>query len=201
MQIDSEVSFRLQSNNNASVDNTEAGEKDDTEDEFPTETEEGECSTMSDLTGKENKEKQSLDEVEITGMQFQPNKERDLIVDTEPEEEAGLSEYQARTPEKRAITSGDAQEYIDKKIETSLTKVQDYFERKFKDLSRVKELEKQLEENQRQLKELKAKGNLGMLESGEDSQSEITVYKNAVERKRDSSSSEDMDTSDEFFNV
>ena len=65
------------------------------------------------------------------------------------------------------------------------------------------ELEKKLADNQRHLEELKARCIQNKSKGIEiDANSEITVYRNAVEKKRDSSSSEDLDlidTSDEFL--
>ena len=87
---------------------------------------------------------------------------------------------------------------IEEKIDSSIDKVKNYFEGKFNDLTKVMELEKQLAENKKHLEQLKAKGKAM---EDDDTFSELTVYKNAVEKdnKRGSSSSEDglINTSDE----
>ena len=102
-----------------------------------------------------------------------------------------------------------------REIDEKLSQMQSYFERKFDDMSKVMELERQLAENQRKLLELKARGNnqgrvAGQNSSGsvdiardDDSQSELTIYKDAIEKKRGSASSEDdlIDTSDELLDV
>ena len=91
---------------------------------------------------------------------------------------------------------------IDDKIRSSMSQVQNYFEKKFEDISKVFELQKQLEENKKQLEVLKAKGmtcELGIrVDAGEnDSHSEVTIYRNVIEQKRDSSSSDEVDFIDE----
>ena len=86
---------------------------------------------------------------------------------------------------------------IEDKIDSSMSKVKDYFEGKFNDLTRVMELEKQLTENKKHLEQLRTIGKNVSVE--EDTCSELTIYKNAVERTRGSTSSEDdaIDTSGE----
>ena len=86
---------------------------------------------------------------------------------------------------------------IEDKINSSMSKVKDYFEGKFNDLTRVMKLEKQLAENKKHLEQLKTKGKNVSIE--EDTCSELTIYKNAVEQTRGSTSSEDdaIDTSGE----
>ena len=89
-------------------------------------------------------------------------------------------------------------ELIDQWINSSLEQFQTYVDQKLDNVARVAELERLLADNKRQLQELKVKG----IDEG-DSQSELTIYKNAVEKKRESSSSEEgeglIDTSDEYF--
>ena len=68
-----------------------------------------------------------------------------------------------------------ASKLIEEKIDSSMSKVKDYFEGKFNDLSRVMELEKQLAENKRHLEELKSKGKTSR---EDDTCSELTLYKN-----------------------
>ena len=109
-------------------------------------------------------------------------------------------------PDREEVSAEDVSSVIDKKIDESMSKVQHYFERKFGELSRVHELEKQLEENKRHLEQLKARGNVDSCEVGEvdiDNQSELTVYRNAVEKKRASSSSEEggINSSDDQIEV
>ena len=185
-----EVSFNLQANNNATIVDTEGAETE--EDGVNSENEEGECSTLSEQSGRKVSNEVAWDSDARKSIQNSQSKGLNPIVDGEPNEEPGTS---------GEVTSQDRleQDYIDQRIETSLTKVQDYFERKFEDLSRVRDLEKQLEENQRQLRELKAKGSTNVFWGVEDETalSEVTVYRNAVEMKRGSSSSEDFDTSEE----
>ena len=76
-----------------------------------------------------------------------------------------------------------------------MVKVQDYFDKKFQDMSRIMDLEKQLAENCKHLEELKVKGRY--LQIDDETQSELTVYRNAVQKKREGSSSseEDINTS------
>ena len=94
-------------------------------------------------------------------------------------------------------------QHIDNKIKTFFNSFQSYFDQKFQDMSKVMELEKKLADNQRHLEELKARGIRNKSKGIEIvANSEITVYRNAVEKKRDSSSSEDLDlidTSDEYL--
>ena len=83
----------------------------------------------------------------------------------------------------RASTS----KLIDGRIDSSMSKMRDFFEEKFANISKVMQLEKQLAENKRKLETLKSKGKASLMD---DSQSELTIYQNAVE-KRGSSCSED----------
>ena len=89
--------------------------------------------------------------------------------------------------------------YVDDRINT----MQQYFDKRFDSLAKVMELERQLEENRKQLSTLREKGRWMNQDRSvdQDLQSELTVYKNAVEKKRGSSSSEDdiIDTSDEII--
>ena len=82
-----------------------------------------------------------------------------------------------------------AEKLIDDKIRQSMTQIQDFFEQKFANMTKVMELKKQLAENQKKLQVLKETGKL--TELLEDNSSEITIYQNAVEKKWGSSSSED----------
>ena len=100
----------------------------------------------------------------------------------------------------------DMEKVIEDKIEASMSKVQGFFEQRFKDMSKILDLEKQLAENKRNLEELKAKGKKSMsgdLKLGDDAQSELTIYQNAVQRRREGSSSSEEDggiiSSDEQF--
>ena len=91
---------------------------------------------------------------------------------------------------------------IDKRIDDSISKVKSYFEQKFENLSRVAQLEKELAENRKQLELLKLKGKvLNPSDFGGETQSKITIYHNAVQKQRGSTSSEDdlIDTSDEML--
>ena len=96
----------------------------------------------------------------------------------------------------------------------AVTQLKLYVDRKFEALSRMVDLERQLSEKNRELDLLKAKGKESSLDNhrmvdGENntemSRSEVTIYKNAVEKeksKRGSSSSEDaIDTSNELMEV
>ena len=100
----------------------------------------------------------------------------------------------------------DMEKVIEDKIEASMSKVQGFFEQRFKDMSKILDLEKQLAENKRNLEELKAKGKKSMsgeLKLGDDAQSELTIYQNVVQRGREGSSSSEEDggiiSSDEQF--
>ena len=115
----------------------------------------------------------------------------------------------SRTPINRSdseVGGGPTQlNIIDQRISTSLNKFQTYFEKKFDDMSRVMEQERQLAENQGHLQQLKIWGIPEAINNtvDMDQQSELTVYKKAIEKQRDSSSSEDLDlidTSDETLN-
>ena len=89
----------------------------------------------------------------------------------------------------------NVEQVIEEKVDQSMSRVQDYLDKKFGDMMKILELERKLEENKRHLEQLKAKGRcqpcpkLGGYQFEDDSQSESTVYKNAVQRKRDGSSS------------
>ena len=156
------------------------------------------AATLMQNPGQNNKSDKAIDRTA-------PVLNTALIADDEEESEevedsqAGTSGLNADVATASAEGTQHAQMYIDQKIESSLTKVQSFFEKKFEDLARVRELEKQLEENQRQLSELKAKGNPEGLIREEDIQSEITIYCNVVQKQQGSSSSEDFDTSDELM--
>ena len=105
-------------------------------------------------------------------------------------------------------------ELLQDSVNASLSNFQEYMEQKFAGLAKVMNLEKQLAENKKRLEELKEKGtasdesgNLQMVDEhkngSEDNRSELTIYQNAVEREKcTSSSSEEVqgDTSDEFIN-
>ena len=93
---------------------------------------------------------------------------------------------------------------IEELVADLINKFQVYFEKKWVDRARVAELEKQLEENKKKLEQLKAKGKqcTETYDNNSDCHSEITMYRNVVEKEKDksriSSSSEEMtDTSDE----
>ena len=84
-------------------------------------------------------------------------------------------------------STGAANQMIDDKIELSVSKLQQYFDKKFENLTKVMQLEKQLAENKEKLEQLKAKGirhgnvvNEGSLNDG---QSEVMIYWNAVTKK------------------
>ena len=81
--------------------------------------------------------------------------------------------------------------------------VQDYFKQKFANFTRVYELEKQLADNRKHLDALKARGRDEKDLDGNDQEFEITIYRDAVQMKRNSSSSEDndIDTSDELLEM
>ena len=155
--VDSDIQFNLQTNNNASMLNTNNVITD--------ETEEGECSQESGET-----------------------------VHPAPKQVAGESCEES-------VTEQLIQKRVQQLVQESIGHLQNYFEQKFEDMSRVAELEKQLEESKRHLERLKAKGidrtdkEEGLM--GQDQHSEITIYRNAIEKKRGSSSSEDdyIDTS------
>ena len=102
-------------------------------------------------------------------------------------------------PGPKAVVDSEAEKLIDQKINKSFDKVQTFSEQKFTDLTKILELQNQLAENHRQLEVLKARGKQSS--SDQDNSSKITIYHNAVEKKWDSSSSEDnyMDTSAEQF--
>ena len=104
-------------------------------------------------------------------------------------------------------------EMLQDSMNASLTNFQEYMDQKLAGFAKVMNLEKQLAENKKRLEDLKEKGmtsnesgnSLTINEhrnGGEDNRSEMTIYQNAVEReKRTSSSSEEAqgDTSDEFI--
>ena len=75
-----------------------------------------------------------------------------------------------------------------------------YVDQKFNALTKMVELERELSEKNRELDLLKAKGSGRHCNETNNSQSELTIYRNAVEKsKRGSSSSEDfIDTSNEI---
>ena len=118
---------------------------------------------------------------------------------------AGVDDGQdkAKNTKGQVTLDQSAKRLIEEKINQSFEKVQNFFEQKFADMARVLELQGQLAENQRSLEVLKEKGRSEPLPTEMDGSSDITIYRNAVERKRDSSSSDDngVDTSDEIFNV
>ena len=158
LNVDHEVSFRLQTNNNAKI---------------------GEASEDEDISLQANK---SMEEGECT-------------MDSELEE--GKTSL-AMQPEMQAI---NVHEVIDKKIGDLMNRVQSYFDQKFRDLTKVMDLEKQLAKNHGQLKSLHSKGKINAIDEGnevsqnnlvDDNQSELTIYQNVVLKKRGgSSSSED----------
>ena len=86
----------------------------------------------------------------------------------------------------------ETSQLIDEKIDSSMSKFKNYFDEKLGNIAKVVELERQLAENKKHLEMLKARGKL-LIEGGsiDDGQSELTIYQNAVEKKRGSSSSED----------
>ena len=85
--------------------------------------------------------------------------------------------------------------FVDKRIDASMAKMQQFFENKFDNIIKVWDLERQLAENKRHLEELKAQGRNVIPNDNDESQSEMTIYRNVIEQKRGSSSSED-----EFIN-
>ena len=104
------------------------------------------------------------------------------------------------------------EDQFENKINKSLDSMQSYIDQKFAGMEKMKELQKELEEKQRMIDELKEKGKNYMhsrrefSEAVDDSHSVVTIYRNAVRRegdpipanKRDSSSSEEaMNISDE----
>ena len=151
----------------------------------------------------------SDDEVTFSSQETQENNNATI----DDLEEGECSQNSEEVLNKSAVNSGDkADKIIDQKIEASLSKVQNYFEEKFTNYARVVELEKQLAENRKHLQELKEKGRVKevsappepstMVVNGnvDDGSSELTIYCNAVQMKRNSSSSEEenyVDTSGE----
>ena len=96
------------------------------------------------------------------------------------------------------------EEFIDERINQSFGKVLNYLDQKIADLTKMMDLEKQLAENHRQLEALRAKGRgaeCPQYLDNVDKASDLTIYQNAVQKKRGSSSSEDngVDTSDELI--
>ena len=126
-----------------------------------------------------------------------PSDEEDL--------EEGECSQTSMHSEPETLTQGGFQEKRDS-TELNLidqrndSKFNEYFDQRMGDWNRVKQLEKELAKNKRRLEELKNRGMLVM----NNSQSDLTIYTKAVEKQRDSSSSEELediiDTSDELLN-
>ena len=79
---------------------------------------------------------------------------------------------------------------IDRKIDASMSKVQQFLEQKFQDMSKMMELERQLAENKCKLEDLKSKGRYCLPDGDKETHSELMIYHNVVNKKRGSSSSE-----------
>ena len=201
VDVDSEITFRLQTNNNASIIHTE---NEETEDDL--ETEDGEYVTPQNWSGKTNEFGKEIILIGQNNRQTTPGSmeirtANDMLLEegTMDDSQPGSSGYNPRGHSEQVEV---AQDYIDQRIQSSISKVQNFFEKKFEDLSHVRELEKQLEENKRQLEQLRAKGTGELREAlprVDDGQSEITVYCNVVQKQRDSSSSDELDMSDELL--
>ena len=79
---------------------------------------------------------------------------------------------------------------IEDSVNTSLNNFQEYVDQKLSSLSRVFELEQQLAESRKHLEELKEKGKKNKERlSDSDNQSQLMVYRNAVEKEKQVSSS------------
>ena len=104
-----------------------------------------------------------------------------------PVEHATVSEVAMTTDDIIEDVRASTSKLIDDRIDSSMSKMCDFFEEKFSNISKVMQLEQQLAENKRKLETLESKGKDSLMD---DSQSELTIYQNAVE-KRGSSSSED----------
>ena len=200
-----EVVLRIQTNNNALLvdadEDEEIAQRVETTEEDEVDYEDGEC--VDDTSGKNSGPGTIAGQEAIKqSTQFEADKENKLGKDSVNDitllsniEETGVT----------VTTTAMAAEYIDKRIDNSLSKVQDYFDKKFENLTWVMELERQLDANRRQMGVLKQKGMdslMGRTTSGEqDTHSELTIYSNAVDKKWGSSSSEDdmIDTSDELI--
>ena len=128
---------------------------------------------------------------------------KDTLEEGKWSQEQGSEESRSAEPRPGTLKdfNENAEKLIDEKINASFSKVQDFFEQKFADLMKVMELEKQLNENRQKLEVLKAKGK--ECEVIGNNESEVTIYKNAVDKKRGSSSSEDDlgDTSNELNEI
>ena len=175
---ETEVFFKEQVNNNASQIFTDGEEVlDDSFQSKQDGREEGECSFNEDL-GRTSEEPDG--------------------------------EGKRRSQNKSANDKDSLTEQIDNKIKSSFDSFQNYFDQKFENMLRVMELEKKLADNQRHLEELKVRGTKEINDNAKsntdklDTNSEVTIYRNAIEKgaKHDSSSLEEFDlinSSDEFI--
>ena len=118
------------------------------------------------------------------------------IVNEEIEEGECSSQESAESTDRGVQSSSKLHKSIDEKIGSSMSELKSYVEEKFSNLNPVHELEKELAENRKKLAELKEKGKTKMDANvsnslDDDTHTELTIYQNAVEKKRGSSSSED----------
>ena len=162
--------------------------------------------------GHEDSSSDEDDEVTFSFQNTRGSQENNNATRVSEEEEKEDGECSPSGSQPRPCSSSDTttsvidtERMIEEKVNQSLNRVQDFYDKKFADLSRVYDLEKQLAENKRKLEILKARGRKGTEIDLEilDNVSELTIYRNAVEKKRGSSSSEDdgIDTSDKHMDL
>ena len=160
---------------------------------------------------------ESEEDGEVTFNQSQQSSTNNNATRAEPDVQSDAENVPNDTSAVGSLSAGKAADdmcsVMDEGINKSMTEMHQYFDRKFDNMTKVMELERELAQKKQQLSNLEKKGKSNNINTvvedeevqrgEEDSQSEVTVYKRAVNReetnKRDSlSSDEPMDTSDEL---